>query len=294
MVTTSGGEDLARFSRALRRHAPQLERPLPWIGIDDPWAVLVSEVMLQQTQVKRVLEPWRRFLDVFPNPSACANAPLSSTLRLWDGLGYHRRAKALHGAARMIRDDYAGEVPRDVLELRRLPGVGEYTANAVASFAFGQRVAVLDTNVGRVLARAVANRTLAAREARELAKRLLPARDVSAHNQALLDLGAQYCRASPRCTSCPLARSCRWQREGGQDPAPLSAGVSRRQSTFEGSDRQVRGRILSLLRGDHATLATIVAHVEPVERARVERIVADLVDDGLVQRAGRRWCLAAS
>jgi A/G-specific adenine glycosylase len=293
-VTTSGDEGLAKFSRELRRRASPLSRPLPWIGIDDPWAVLVSEVMLQQTQVARVLEPWRRFLDAFPDPSSCANAPLSSVLRLWAGLGYHRRAKALHDAARIIRDQYRGELPRDVAELRRLPGVGEYTANAVASFAFGQRVAVLDTNVGRVLARAVANRTLTVREARELAKRLLPARNAASHNQAMLDLGAQYCRASPHCDSCPLARVCRWRQEGGDDPAPLSAAVSRRQSSFEGSDRQVRGKILGLLRGDDASLTAVVAHVDPLDRDRVERIIEDLVVDGLVQRTGRRFRLATS
>jgi A/G-specific adenine glycosylase len=250
--------------------------------------------MLQQTQVARVLEPWRKFLEAFPDPSACADAPLSNVIRLWAGLGYHRRAKALHDAARVIRDEHGGEVPADVAALRRLPGVGEYTANAVASFAFGQRVAVLDTNVGRVLARAVANRSLAAREARELAHALLPARAVASHNQALLDLGAQYCRASPRCDSCPLASACRWNLEGGEDPAPLSAAVSRRQPVFEGSDRQVRGNILGLLRRDDASLTAVVSHVAPEDRSRVERIVADLVEDGLVERAGRQLRLSTS
>lgn len=256
--------------------------------------MLVSEVMLQQTQVARVLEPWRRFLDAFPNATACADAPLSSTLRLWEGLGYHRRARALHRAACVLRDDYGGAVPEDVVALRTLPGVGEYTAHAVASFAFGQRVAVLDTNVGRVLARAVANRTLGAREACDLAYELLPASNVASHNQALLDLGAQYCRSKPRCTSCPLARSCRWNLEGGPDPAPLSAAVSRRQSSFEGSDRQVRGRVLGLLRRGDASLSAVGAHVATTDPARLERIIADLVADGLVERAGRRLRLAGS
>ena len=125
---------------------------MPWIGTD-PWSVLVSEVMLQQTQTSRVIGPWTRFLEAFPTPTSCADASLSEVLRLWSGLGYHRRAKALHDAAIMIRDDFGGMVPRQVDELRRLPGVGEYTANAVGSFAFGHRVAVIDTNVGRVLGR---------------------------------------------------------------------------------------------------------------------------------------------
>jgi A/G-specific adenine glycosylase len=194
----------------------------------------------------------------------------------------------------VLRDEYGGVVPDDVRALRSLPGIGEYTANAVASFAFAQRVAVLDTNVGRVLARAVANRTLGAREARELAQRLLPVHDVATHNQALLDLGAQYCRSSPRCASCPLARTCRWKLEGGSDPAPLSAAVSRRQTRFEGSDRQVRGRILGLLRREESSLSAVAKHAVTTDRARLERIVEGLVEDGLVERAGRRLRLAGS
>ncbi len=242
--------------------------------------------MLQQTQVARVLEPWRRFLATFPTPTKCAQAPLADVLRLWEGLGYHRRAKALHGAARMIRDEFVGEVPRDVPSLLSLPGVGQYTANAVASFAFGARVAVLDTNVGRVLARAVANRTLGAREAQELVNNLLPARRVAAHNQALLDLGAQYCRSKPLCDACPLSNVCRWNVEGGDDPAPRSAGVSRPQSAFEGSDRQLRGRVLGLLRQGRAPSSHVADHVAPQEKQRVARIVDGLVSDGLVEREG--------
>ncbi|MBW4077408.1 MAG: A/G-specific adenine glycosylase, partial [Acidobacteria bacterium] len=150
-MTTSGSNDYATFRRALRRAAPGLQRPLPWIRHPDPWAILVSEIMLQQTQTSRVVEPWSLFLQRFPTPGACADAPLSSVLTLWGGLGFPRRAKALHTTARMIRDDFDGVVPSDVRSLRSLAGVGEYTANAVASFAFGQRVAVLDTNVGRIV-----------------------------------------------------------------------------------------------------------------------------------------------
>ena len=138
-----------------------------------PWAVLVSEVMLQQTQTSRVVEPWRRFLERFPTPTSCADAPLSTVLTVWAGLGYPRRAKAIHDAARVMRDDHDGAVPREVAQLLQLPGVGEYTAHAVASFAFAKPVAVLDTNVGRVLARAIENRTLRHREARA-ARRVAP------------------------------------------------------------------------------------------------------------------------
>jgi A/G-specific adenine glycosylase len=260
---------------------------LPWINHVDPWAVLVSEFMLQQTQVRRVVEPWSRFMSTFPTATLCADAPLSDVLRLWAGLGYHRRAKALHGAATMIRDDFGGEVPNQVDQLRLLPGVGEYTANAVASFAFGRQVAVLDTNVGRVLARAIANRPLNTLEARELAKELLGRSDSATFNQALLDLGAQFCKSTPQCSVCPVANHCRWHREGGDDPAIRSAAVSQPQSRFAGSDRQLRGTVLRVLRGGPQTNASLRAHFDVADGWRSEAILDGLVRDGLVQRKGR-------
>lgn len=250
--------------------------------------------MLQQTQTSRVVGPWSRFLEHFPTATACANAPLSSTLKLWQGLGYHRRARALHQAARMIRDEFHGDVPSDVASLRRLPGVGDYTANAVASFAFHQRVAVLDTNVGRVLARAVANRGLGPREARSMAKELLPRDGIAAFNQAILDLGAQFCKSAPRCSVCPVEKACRWRSEGGDDPAPRSAAVSRPQSTFEGSDRQVRGRILAVLRQADPTKGALAKALDDVQPDRLESILEGLVRDGLVEQRGRAVRLASS
>ena len=243
--------------------------------------------MLQQTPTSRVLGPWRRFVDSFPTATACAEASLADVLRHWDGLGYPRRAKALHETARRIRDDFAGEVPSEVIALRSLPGVGEYTAHAVASFAFGRPVAVLDTNVGRVLARALENRSLGSRDARDVARALLPRRDVASFNQSMLDLGAQFCRSAPRCAQCPVAKVCRWRREGGDDPAPGSAAVSRRQSPFEGSDRQIRGRVLAeLLSGGRAGVGLRASLVD-VEVSRYESILEGLVADGLVERRGR-------
>ena len=247
--------------------------------------------MLQQTPTSRVLGPWRRFVDSFPTASVCAEASLADVLRHWDGLGYPRRAKALHETARRIRDEFAGEVPSEVIVLRSLPGVGEYTAHAVASFAFGRPVAVLDTNVGRVLARALENRSLSSREARDVARVLLPRGDVASFNQSMLDLGAQFCRSAPRCAPCPVAKVCRWRREGGDDPAPRSAAVSRRQSPFEGSDRQIRGRVLAeLLSGGRAGVGLRASLVD-VERSRYESILEGLVADGLVERRGRRLYL---
>jgi A/G-specific adenine glycosylase len=271
----------------LRRHAPTLSRDLPWIAHRDPWAVLVSEVMLQQTQTSRVIGPWTTFIASFPSPRSCADAPLSTVLRLWSGLGYHRRAKALHDAAKVIRDEFDGTVPRAVVDLRRLPGVGEYTANAVASFAFGDGVAVVDTNVGRVLARAIANRTLGLVEARTLANELLPRSNGSSFNQSMLDLGAQFCTSAPKCASCPVARVCAWNIEGGPDPAPRSAAVSRPQSKFQGSERQARGRLLAALRERPRTMRHLVACVEGADVERGATLVAGLIADGLVERRGQ-------
>jgi A/G-specific adenine glycosylase len=248
--------------------------------------------MLQQTQTARVIEPWSRFLEHFPTPDACAAAPLSSVLTLWGGLGFPRRAKALHEAATTIRDVYGGSVPSDVRSLRSLAGVGEYTANAVASFAFEQRVAVLDTNVGRVVARALANRSLTLREARATAEALLPRRDVASFNQALLDLGAQFCKSSPLCEKCPVRRSCVWRREGGADPAPMSAGVSRPQSKFVGSNRQIRGRVIAMLRLGPATQGALARSLEDVHPDRQGLIIEGLISDGLVERTSRGFQLA--
>jgi A/G-specific adenine glycosylase len=243
--------------------------------------------MLQQTQTSRVIGPWTNFVAAFPTPTSCADAPLSTVLRLWSGLGYHRRAKALHDAAKMIRDEFDGAVPSAVADLRRLPGVGEYTANAVASFAFGEGVAVVDTNVGRVLARAIANRTLSTLEGRRFANDLLPRTSGAAFNQAMLDLGAQFCTSTPNCASCPVARACKWNLEGGPDPAPRSAGVSRPQPKFQGSDRQARGRVLAALRERPRSMQHLVASLDELNAERGAALVAALIADGLVERRGQ-------
>jgi A/G-specific adenine glycosylase len=211
---------------------------------------------------------------------------LSDVLRLWSGLGYPRRAKALHDAATMIRDEYNGQVPSRVSELRRLPGIGEYSANAVASFAFGAGVAVVDTNVGRVLARAITNRTLSVGDARAAANQLLPRTNAASFNQSMLDLGAQFCASTPRCVTCPVARVCKWQLEGGPDPAPRSAGVSRPQSKFEGSNRQARGRVLKALRDSPRSTQQLLACTD-LDASRGAALIDGLVADGLIQRRGR-------
>jgi A/G-specific adenine glycosylase len=254
--------------------------------------VLVSEVMLQQTSTSRVIVPWAKFLEKFPTAESCARAPLAEVLVAWSGLGYPRRAKSLHEAARIIRDNFDGEVPREIDELRTLPGVGEYTSHAVASFAFGQRVAVLDTNVGRVLARALVNQPLRMSAARKLAHELLPKSNAATFNQAMLDLGAQFCRATPRCEECPLARSCVWRRDGGPDPAPLSAGVSRPQAPFAGSNRQLRGRVIRALHDGPRAKTRLVRELG-VAPARADVVLDSLVRDGLVTKMARSYLLSS-
>jgi A/G-specific adenine glycosylase len=216
-------------------------------------------------------------------------------VRWWGGLGYNRRALFLHRAACDITDRYGGEVPRDLVALRSLPGVGAYTARAVLVFAFEQPVAVVDTNVGRVLARALAGRPLTVAEAQSLADRLVPRSAPWRHNQAMLDLGALLCRArDPSCDDCPLRRTCRW-RAGGRSPDPAvgSAGTTRRQPPFAGSDRQGRGRLVAALRRGEVSASEVAAAAGwPDDAARADRVAEQLVAEGLARRGGGRLELA--
>ncbi len=245
--------------------------------------------MTQQTGVARVVPFYLSFLERFPNPAACAAAPLGDVLRAWGGLGYNRRARHLHAAATAMVTRFGGGVPADLAGLESLPGVGPYTARAVLAFAYGADVGVLDTNAGRVVARAAAGRALGRAEAQRLVDEMVPSGRGWAFNQALLDLGAQVCVArAPRCSACPVRRRCRWAARGrpAPDPAEGSAAVSRRQSAFEGSDRQARGRLVETLRrrpvrGEE--LAEAAGLAGQAERAR--RVADGLVADGLVVRS---------
>ncbi|MGH8980014.1 MAG: A/G-specific adenine glycosylase, partial [Acidimicrobiales bacterium] len=168
-------------------------RDLPWRATRDPWCVLVSEVMLQQTQAPRVVGPYTRFVLRFPTPAACAAAGAPSVMRAWEGLGYNRRARYLHSTAVTITERHGGAVPADLDSLRALPGIGPYTARAVLAFAFDAPVGVVDTNVARVLARAVAGRALRPAECQALADALVPPGAAWEFNQSLFDIGAQHC-----------------------------------------------------------------------------------------------------
>jgi A/G-specific adenine glycosylase len=229
-------------------------RDLPWRRTADPYAILVSEAMLQQTQVERVIPKYLEFMRCFPTVSALASASTAAVIRAWAGLGYNRRAVNLHRLARAVMDEYGGVLPADVAALQRLPGVGPYTARAVSSIAFGLSVAAVDTNVRRVLARLCygADAVLSPTEAQRVADGLLVAERPGAWNQALMELGALVCTAaSPRCGACPVREHCaaepriRFVREAG---VRYRAPRQKPQGVYGGSARFWRGRIIDVLR----------------------------------------------
>lgn len=286
--------DATPFVDALLAWGEGSRRDLPWRRTRDPWAVLVSELMLQQTQVSRVADRYEGFLAELPTPAACADAPVGRVVELWSGLGYNRRAVSLHRAATRMVDEHDGAVPDRLEDLLALPGVGPYTARAVLAFAHERDHGVLDTNAARVLARAVAARRLRPREAQDLADELVPAGRAWAYNQAVLDLGATVCvKRSPRCDACPVRDHCAWVGAGQPqpDPADGTAGASTPQSRFDGSDRQGRGRIVQALRTgpvDVERIADVAGWPEDPDRAR--RVADGLVGDGLAEYAD--GCLA--
>ncbi|CAM4041370.1 A/G-specific adenine glycosylase [Kibdelosporangium persicum] len=264
------------------------KRDLPWRRPDTTaWGVLVSEIMLQQTPVARVEPIWLEWMDRWPVPSRLAAVSQGEVVRAWGKLGYPRRALRLHEAAGVIARDHGDVVPSDVDTLLGLPGIGAYTARAVAAFAYGKRVPVVDTNVRRVVARAVhgAGDAGPASNTRDMAdvEKLLPAEDAPAATMsiALMELGALICTArTPRCVDCPLVTDCAWQQAG----RPEYTGPLKPVQRFAGTDRQVRGLLLDVLRDTDG----------PVERARLDAVWADsaqrdrcldsLLVDGLMEQ----------
>ncbi len=267
---------------------------LPWRTTRDPWFTLIAELMLAQTQVERVAPRFLRFIDRFPTPHSLAVSTPREVLELWVGLGYNRRALYLQESAKQIEERFEGVVPHSLSGLLSLPGVGPYTARAVLAFAFGDDVGVVDTNTGRVLARAFVNHLLAPSGAQALADAVVPGGEGRKWNLALMDLGSLVCRLrEPDCAHCPLrAGSCRFygaRREGSiesDDPARSSHGVSRPQARFAGSDREGRGRLLraaiagTIVREDLAAAAGW-----PEEPLRAERVAARLVVEGLLAQS---------
>ncbi len=263
-------------------------RDLPWREPSaTPWAVLVSEFMLQQTPVARVLPVYETWMARWPTPAGLAASGSGDAVRAWGRLGYPRRALRLHAAATSIVDRHGGQVPEDYADLLALPGVGDYTAAAVASFAYGRRHAVLDTNVRRVLARTVRGVEFPAaavtRAERDLATALLPddGPSAAAWGVGVMELGAVVCGAShPRCGDCPVDDLCRWRSAG----YPPYDGPARRGQAYAGTDRQCRGRLLGVLRdSDRPVHRSVLDAAWPVPEQR-GRCLDWLVDDGLVAR----------
>jgi A/G-specific adenine glycosylase len=286
-----------RLGGQLLAWGESVRRDLPWRRTRDPWRILVSELMLQQTQVVRVVPRYEAFLEQFPTPAACAAAPVAEVLRAWEGLGYNRRALNLHRAAVQITEEHGGRLPDALAALLALPGIGPYTARAVLTFAFERHHGVLDTNAARFLSRAVAGRRLAPREAQDLADELVPLGRGWEWNQAVLDLGATVCtKRSPSCGACPLATSCAWATAGWHEPDPAdgSAGTSARQSRFAGSDRQGRGRLVQALRtGPIEVVRLADAAGWPEDPDRAQRVAEGLVSEGLAEIVDGQLALPA-
>lgn len=294
-TTAEESPHLGNKSADIRRWFTHLGRSLPWrelSGPGRPWGVLVSEFMLQQTPVDRVLPIWRQWWDRWPSPDLLAAEPAAAALRAWGRLGYPRRAVRLHAAAGEITRSHGGRVPNNPESLRALPGIGEYTAGAILAFAFDQPALALDTNVRRVLARhdlgqAGPAPSITAAE-RSHAYDVLPRRHGAAWMAAVMELGALVCTArNPLCAECPVSSSCRWRALGYPAGTP-----ARRQPRYEGSDRQARGALLTVLRqsdGPVTAQRLDLAWPEPAQRARA---LDGLVADGLVVPASRgRWAL---
>lgn len=275
----------------------QHRRDLPWRHENDPYRVLVSEFMLQQTQAERIVPRFRIFLEQFPSLASLAAAKTADVLRAWSGLGYNQRALRLQQIARTVTEQCDGQLPSSVVELRHLPGIGPYTAAAVACFAFGAQVATVDTNIRRVLQRIVggaAERQFTDRQIWAVAEELLPPGRAVDWNQALMDLGATVCLARvPDCVHCPVAAYCRFRqqdRAGTAPSAPHRLGKAKPHQRFVGSSRYYRGRVLRVLAalkpGEAVALPTLGRQVKEgyagYDAEWLESVLERLAQDGLV------------
>ncbi|GAA2872363.1 A/G-specific adenine glycosylase [Paenarthrobacter ilicis] len=268
-MTLPHAQQLAGLHAALDQWFSAVARDLPWRAPEcSPWGILVSEVMLQQTPVVRVLPVWRDWMERWPTPDHLAAEPSGAAVRHWGRLGYPRRALRLHAAAAAIREEHGGSVPDTYDSLLGLPGVGSYTAAAVAAFAFGRRETVVDTNIRRVHARLISGQALPApaltAAEMKLAAALLPAeRELSVRwNASVMELGAIVCTArNPKCADCPVRASCAWLAAGEPPPSYTPKGQS-----WHGTDRQVRGAVMAVLREADS----------PVPREMFEQAPADL------------------
>lgn len=274
-------------TRAVMEWFDANERPLPWRAPGtSAWGVLLSEVMSQQTPVARVAPQWKEWMQRWPTPQDLAAASKADVLRAWGKLGYPRRALRLWECAKEIGE---GEVPGDVDKLLALPGIGEYTARAVAAFHFGRNVPVVDTNVRRVYARAEEGRFLAPTPSkRELAQveELLPEENGPRFSAALMELGALVCTAkNPECMACPIKTTCAWQLAGCPEPSEEEAArAKKRVQKFTGTDRQVRGLLLDVLRASPHPVPQSELDTVWEDAPQRARALASLLDDGLMEQ----------
>jgi A/G-specific adenine glycosylase len=282
-------------------------RSLPFRGTLDPYLVLVSEVMAQQTQIGRVGDAWLAFTTTFPTFERLAGASPADVLRAWRGLGYNRRALNLWRTARLVVDEHGGVLPHDLDALERLPGIGRYTARAVAAIAFGAPVGAVDTNVRRVVGRAIAGSTevLAPAELQAIADASVPLDRPADWTHALMDVGATLCRPSrPACGECPARPWCRFAAEAARAAGDVSRAIStpprggsnprgERASPFSASSRWLRGRILDRLReADGSSWLELVAPIGVHNEGAVTRTLALLAAEGLVERHPDSECTA--
>lgn len=247
--------------------------------------------MLQQTSVERVLPKYRAFIERFDTPIQLAESALGEALSLWTGLGYPRRCRHLYICAQKIVEQHDGCVPQDLGELLALPGIGQYTARAVKCFAHGEVVGVVDTNVSRVLSR-IEGISMSATQLQQCADSFVPLDAAWEWNQVLMDFGARHCTArAPKCETCPVKKHCGWQGHG-DDPAVRSAGASRPQAKFAGSDRQARGAAMrAVVAGERSITDVIAAMNLGDDLARAHRLLDDLASEGLLHVDGKRVTL---
>ena len=262
------------------------KRDLPW-RTTTPWGVMVSEYMLQQTPVNRVLPKWIEWMERWPTPKDLAAATPAQVITAWGRLGYPRRALRLHAAAQIITEDFNNEVPEDELTLQQLPGIGQYTAAAIAAFAFNQRTLVMDVNIRRVLTRVIDGNEhpKPAPTSREKARRLtlLPEKNAHIWAAATMELGAIVCTSkNPKCELCPVISACNWRKNGYP-----KRDLIRKSQDWHGTDRKCRGTIVQALRENESLTENAIKKLWP-EESQVERALKTLQEDLLIEAISRK------
>ncbi len=261
------------------------KRDLPWRATT-PWGVMVSEYMLQQTPVSRVLPKWNEWIERWPTPADLAQATPAQVITAWGRLGYPRRALRLHAAAQIIAEELNNEVPSDEISLQALPGIGDYTAAAIAAFAFEQRTLVMDVNIRRLLSRVIDGEEFPkpASTAREKSMHLslIPQRNAHVWAAATMELGAIVCTSSkPKCGLCPVISQCKWRKNGYQ-----KSDVIRKSQDWHGTDRKCRGTIVQALRENESMTENAIKKLWP-DASQVEKALVTLVEDQLIQSISR-------